>query len=85
MCRLPRRCRVSHPRLNATAACEVIPHEYLFSSAAANEACCVAGDQPLLLADWANSLCNGSEWRAPFDYYGGMAREGWEQWLETWN
>ena len=79
-CRIP-----GWPVLNATAACAVVPHEYLFSSATANEACCIADDEPFRLADWVGAMCNGSEWRAPFAYYGGMAREDWEQWIEAWN
>lgn len=30
-------------------------------------------------------LCNGSEWRAPFAYYDGMAREDWKEWRQPWN
>jgi len=30
-------------------------------------------------------MCNGSEWRESFDYYGGMAMLDWEEWLLPWN
>lgn len=30
-------------------------------------------------------LCNGSEWREPFAYYDGMAREDWTEWKQPWN
>lgn len=76
-CRIP-----GWPILNATAACAVIPHNWVFSTSGQ---CCVSDDEPFQLAAWIGSFCNGSQWRAPFDYYGGMAKEDWEEWIEPWN
>ena len=63
-------CRISGwPVLNMTAVCDLIPHQWVFYGGK----CCVAGEEPFSIADWIGSLCNGSEWRASFGYYGGMA------------
>jgi hypothetical protein len=78
-CRLP-----GWPVLNATAACDTSPDRWLFSGTGN---CCVNTEQePFALADWISTICNASEpWRAPFAYYGGMAMEDWEEYIEPWN
>jgi len=76
-------CRIGGwPILNMTEACNVVPGDWIF---AGNGGCCSSGDEPFQIADWINTLCNGSEWRAPFTFYGGMAKEDWEEWIEPWN
>jgi hypothetical protein len=70
-----------------TTACEVSPRQWLFAN---QGQCCVSkgGDEAgiLLLADWIGGLCNVSQqWREPFEFYGGMARLDWEEWIEPWN
>ena len=77
-CRIP-----GWPVLNATAACAVTPHEWLFTTGGSG--CCTSDDEPVELAHWIGTMCNGSEWRQPFAYYGGMAREDWEEWILPWN
>lgn len=76
-CRIP-----GWPVLNMTSTCTTVPQEWLFSN---NGACCTSDTEPFALADWIGNLCNGSEWRQPFAYYGGMAREDWEEWIAPWN
>ncbi|KAK4191900.1 hypothetical protein QBC35DRAFT_470565 [Podospora australis] len=76
-CRIP-----GWPILNMTATCSTEPQEWLFSNTGE---CCATGTEPFELADWIGSLCNGSEWRRPFAYYGYMAKEDWEEWIEPWN
>lgn len=76
-------CRIrGWPVLNATAACAAVPHEWLFG---AQGGCCASDSEPFLLSDWIERLCNGSQWRAPFEYYGGMAKKDWEEWIEPLN
>ena len=76
-------CRIDGwPILNSTSACSQSPNDWLFS---ASGACCAQGDEPFQLADWVGQLCNGSQWRAPFDYYGGMAPLDWAEWIVPWN
>ena len=76
-------CRIGGwPILNMTEACNVSPGDWIFSG---NNSCCSSGDEPFQIANWIQTLCNGSEWRAPFTYYGGMAKEDWEEWIEAWN
>jgi len=76
-------CRIGGwPVLNMSAACNFSPSDWIFS---ATGECCATGNEPFLIADWIETLCNGSEWRAPFNYYGGMAKEDWEEWIEPWN
>jgi hypothetical protein len=77
-------CRISGwPVLNMTSTCTTVPQEWLFSNAGD---CCTASEaEPFALADWIGGLCNGSEWRRPFGYYGGMARQDWEEWIAPWN
>ncbi|KAK3368336.1 hypothetical protein B0H63DRAFT_75188 [Podospora didyma] len=78
-------CRIwSWPILNATAACSATPNDWLFS-ATNTGGCCAAGDEPFMLSDWVALLCNGSAWREPFVYYGGMAPLDWAEWIEPWN
>ena len=72
-CRIP-----GWPVLNITAACELTPHEWLFGALGG---CCVRGNEPFLMGDWTSSLCNSSQWRAPFAFFGGMAREDREEWI----
>ena len=82
-CRNDPACRVrGWPVLNATAACSEVPNEWLFS---AQGDCCASGEEPYLLADWINSLCNGSQWRVPFAFYNDMAKEDWDEWRQPWN
>jgi len=76
-CRIP-----GWPVLNMTSTCTTVPQEWLFSN---NGACCTSDTEPFALADWIGNLCNGSEWRQPFAYYGGMAKEDWEEWIAPWN
>ena len=76
-------CRIrGWPVLNATAACGTIPDSWLFGP---NGQCCGLDDGPFLLSAWLGSLCNGTQWRAPFNHYGGMAKADWEEWIEPWN
>ena len=76
-------CRIhGWPILNATAACQLRPNDWLFYT---NGECCTNGNEPFELAEWVNTLCNGSEWRIPFHFYGGMAMEDWEEWIEPFN
>ena len=76
-------CRIhGWPVLNITATCATQPREWLFSNTGS---CCVTDGEPFELADWIGSLCNGSEWRKPFEYFGGMAKEDWAEWIEPWN
>ena len=65
-----------------TEACNVSPGDWIF---AGNGGCCSSGTEPFQIAEWIQTLCNGSEWREPFTYYGGMAKEDWEEWIEPWN
>ena len=76
-------CRIrGWPVLNVTAACAIDPHEWLFAN---SSQCCTSTDEPFQIAKWVNSLCNGAGWRAPFEHYGGMARDDWHEWIEPWN
>jgi hypothetical protein len=78
-------CRISGwPILNATAFCDITPETdtWLFGN---QGSCCATGNQSYELARWVGQMCNGSEWRRPFDYYGGMAMLDWEEWLLPWN
>lgn len=75
-------CRIDGwPILNATEMCETVPQDWIFYT---DGGCCVSNDEPFEMADWIGAICNGS-WRRPFDFYGGMAREDWEEWIEPWN
>jgi hypothetical protein len=76
-CRIP-----GWPILNSTAACDVSPSQWLFSAAGP---CCATGEEPFQLAEWIGGLCNGSQWRTPFESYGGMAQSDWAEWIEPWN
>lgn len=77
-------CRIGGwPILNSTSACARSPNEWLFSNAAGG--CCANDQEPFELAAWTGILCNGSEWREPFNFYGGMARDDWVEWLQPWN
>ncbi|KAM7190919.1 hypothetical protein V8F33_009152 [Rhypophila sp. PSN 637] len=77
-------CRIAGwPILNSTSACAKSPNEWLFSNSAGG--CCANGQEPFELAAWTGVLCNGSEWRAPFNFYGGMAKNDWVEWLQPWN
>ncbi|KAK5661229.1 hypothetical protein OQA88_11122 [Cercophora sp. LCS_1] len=77
-------CRtIGWPILNGTSACARSPHEWLFSNSAGG--CCANNDEPFDLAAWTGRMCNGSEWRQPFEFYGGMAREDWIEWMQPWN
>ncbi|KAK3384589.1 hypothetical protein B0T24DRAFT_674338 [Lasiosphaeria ovina] len=78
-CRIP-----GWPVLNATAACSISPDDWLFSATNAG-GCCATNDEPFNLGDWTATLCNGSAWREPFVYYGGMAPLDWAEWIEPWN
>jgi hypothetical protein len=76
-------CRIGGwPILNATSACDISPDAWIFSNQAG---CCALGNEPFELADWVGTMCNGSEWREPFAYYGMMATEDWLEWIEPWN
>ena len=76
-------CRIDGwPILNMTEACNVSPGDWIF---AGNGGCCSSSDEPFQIAKWIQTLCNGSEWRTPFSYYGGMAKEDWAEWIEPWN
>ncbi|ORY19150.1 hypothetical protein BCR34DRAFT_552636 [Clohesyomyces aquaticus] len=77
-------CRIGNwPVLNATAFCDLTPNELLFGGE--GEGCCIKDDEPFQLADWTGRLCNGSEWREPFDKCGGMACQDWREWVVPWN
>jgi hypothetical protein len=76
-CRIP-----GWPILNATALCNVAPNSWIFGT---QGACCTAGNQSFQLAEWIGTMCNGSEWRKPFDFYSGMAELDWEEWILPWN
>ncbi|KAK0709830.1 hypothetical protein B0T26DRAFT_679195 [Lasiosphaeria miniovina] len=78
-CRIP-----GWPVLNATAACSISPDDWLFSATNAG-GCCATVDEPFDLGDWTATLCNGSAWREPFVYFGGMAPLDWAEWIEPWN
>lgn len=67
--------------MNVTAVCDTTPNQLLFGG----KGCCVSGDEPFELAEWTGKLCNGSEWREPFDICGGMACLDWREWIMPWN
>ena len=75
-CRIP-----GWPILNATSMCEFNPNDWIFYT---DGLCCISNDEPFEVAKWIGSMCNGT-WREPFEYYGGMARLDWEEWIEPWN
>ena len=76
-------CRISGwPILNASALCDTAPNTWIFGTTGS---CCTTGNEPFELAEWIGTMCNGSEWRKPFEYYGGMAQLDWEEWLLPWN
>jgi hypothetical protein len=76
-------CRIhGWPILNATSACELKPDDWLFY---VDGNCCIDGNEPFEIADWIGMFCNASEWRSHFAFYGGMAKEDWEEWIEPWN
>ena len=84
-CTSDKACRIpGWPILNSTNSCNTSPHEWLFSNSHSG-ACCTVGTEPFDLADWMGRLCNGSEWRDPFTYYDGMARDDWTEWKQPWN
>ena len=61
--------------------CEFDPHDWIFYT---NGSCCASNNEPFEIAEWIGDMCNGT-WRSLFDYYGGMARLDWEEWIEPWN
>ncbi|KAF2113649.1 hypothetical protein BDV96DRAFT_647903 [Lophiotrema nucula] len=67
--------------MNATAVCDTTPNQLLFGG----EGCCIENVEPFELAEWTGKFCNGSEWKRPFDPYGGMARLDWLEWIMPWN
>jgi hypothetical protein len=76
-CRIP-----GWPILNASAVCDITPNTWILGT---QGSCCATGNQSFELAQWVDKMCNGSEWRTPFNYYGGMAMLDWEEWLLPWN
>jgi hypothetical protein len=75
-------CRIAGwPVLNASSICEFQPQDWLFYT---NGKCSTSGSEPFRLAEWIGSLCD-RDWRRPFEFYGGMAREDWEEWIQPWN
>ncbi|KAF2467962.1 uncharacterized protein BDR25DRAFT_60805 [Lindgomyces ingoldianus] len=77
-------CRIDGwPVLNATAVCDSTPNQLLFGGE--KSGCCLNDDEPFQLANWTGKLCNGSEWRQPFDICGGMACKDWHEWIMPWN
>ncbi|KAI9773652.1 MAG: hypothetical protein M1840_006926 [Geoglossum simile] len=76
-CRIP-----GWPVLNATSACKTTPHNWVFY---VDDNCCKTGNQPFELASWIGNMCNQSQWREPFQPYGGMAQADWEEWIVPWN
>jgi len=86
-CRIP-----GWPILNGTSLCSASPHTWLFSNNIDNhndsqavEGCCSLANEPFALAAWTGRICNGSEWREGFGYFGGMARQDWAEWMQSWN
>ncbi|KAF1938605.1 hypothetical protein EJ02DRAFT_514406 [Clathrospora elynae] len=75
-CRIP-----GWPVLNATNLCQTSPNELLFGEGE----CCIKDNEPFELAEWTETLCNGSEWREEFDKCGGMACLDWQEWIMPWN
>jgi len=75
-CRIP-----GWPVMNASAVCDASSQSstWLFSGQAS---CC--SSQPVQLATWMESVCNGS-YLSLFSEYNDMAREDWEQYLLPWN
>jgi hypothetical protein len=75
-------CRIQGwPILNATAFCDSTPNQLVFMSGS----CCVSDNEPFELAAWIGNICNGSQWRQPFEKYGGMASTDWMEWISPWN
>ena len=84
-CQKDTACRIGGwPILNMTETCETMPQAWIFYNEN-GPGCCTDGNEPFILANWTTTLCNGSEWNSPFNYYGSMAREDWEEWIEPWN
>lgn len=82
-CRNDIACRIpGWPILSATSVCNAIPHDWLYDT---DGRCCIASSEPFDIAQWISKLCNGSEWRKPFNYYAGMAKDDWAEWMEPWN
>ncbi|KAF2001293.1 hypothetical protein P154DRAFT_619610 [Amniculicola lignicola CBS 123094] len=77
-------CRIrGWPVMNATTMCETTTNTLIFGEQEGG--CCVDGNEPFELAEWTGNLCNGSEWRQPFDICGGMACLDWHDWIMPWN
>ena len=75
-------CRIrGWPILNSTSICEMVPNEWIFYVIGQ---CCTFDDQPFEMAKWIGTLCNG-RWKEPFEIYGGMAQEDWQEWIVPWN
>ncbi|MCJ1470036.1 hypothetical protein MMC07_008681 [Pseudocyphellaria aurata] len=60
--------------------CQFVPHDWIFSDGE----CCASGTEPFELAEWVEKMCDET-WRTPFQFYGGMAKEDWEEWVQPWN
>jgi len=75
-CRIP-----GWPVMNASAVCDASSQSstWLFNG---KTGCC--SSQPVQLAIWMESMCNGS-YLSLFSDYNDMAREDWEQYLLPWN
>lgn len=75
-------CRIrGWPILNTTSMCQSVPNDWIFYS---DGDCCNSGTEPFEIAKWIGRMCDET-WRDPFKFYGGMAKEDWEEWVQPWN
>lgn len=75
-CRIP-----GWPVMNASAVCDASSQSstWLFDG---KTGCC--SSEPIQLATWVESMCNGS-YQSLFSYFDGMALSDWEQYILPWN
>lgn len=75
-------CRLQGwPILNTTSMCQFVPNDWIFYT---DGVCCNSGTEPFEIAKWIGRMCDET-WRDPFKFYGGMAKEDWEEWVQPWN
>ncbi|ORY19228.1 hypothetical protein BCR34DRAFT_208705 [Clohesyomyces aquaticus] len=81
VCRGDIACRThGWPIVNATGLCQSIPQDWMLL----DQDCCGSPEDTKEIALWIKEICS-DEWRHHFGYFGGMAKDDWQEWILPWN